>query len=79
MSRPVVSKHVKVLDQAGVISIHTIGREPHGMLRQNGFMHRQEWISYFEGFWDSKSLNFKSFWVLQSSLSRFKILANFKS
>ena len=54
MSRPAVSKHVKALDSAGLISIQNIGKERYCILRQEGFDALQEWIDYFDGFWKSK-------------------------
>jgi DNA-binding transcriptional ArsR family regulator len=54
MSRPAVSKHIKILDGAGFISIKDIGRERHCMLKQEGFHKLQEWINYFDKFWESK-------------------------
>src|ERR1700712_2662354 len=54
MSRPAVSKHVKILFVAGFISIQDIGRERHCILKQDGFKELQQWISFFDGFWVSK-------------------------
>ena len=54
MSRPAVSKHIKILYTAGFISIQDIGRERHCMLKQDGFNKLQEWISFFDKFWTSK-------------------------
>src|SRR5882762_11455060 len=54
MSRPAVSKHVKILYSAGFISIRDIGRERYCTLKQDGFTELQEWISYFDKFWTSK-------------------------
>ena len=54
MSRPAVSKHVKILYSAGFISIQDIGRERHCILKQDGFRQLQEWINYFDGFWQNK-------------------------
>lgn len=54
MSRPAVSKHIKILNDAGFISIKNIGRERYCILRQDGFNELQEWIDYFDGFWLSK-------------------------
>lgn len=51
ISRPAVSKHVKVLYDAGFISIKDIGRERHCMLRQDGFNEVQDFINYFDKFW----------------------------
>ena len=54
MSRPAVSKHIKVLNTAGFISIQNIGRERYCILKQDGFNELQEWIDYFDKFWISK-------------------------
>ena len=54
MSRPAVSKHIKILYGAGFISIQDIGRERHCMLKQDGFNELQDWINYFDKFWTTK-------------------------
>lgn len=54
MSRPAVSKHVRILHEAGFITIRDIGRERYCTLRQDGFNELQQWINYFDKFWDSK-------------------------
>jgi DNA-binding transcriptional ArsR family regulator len=54
MSRPAVSKHIKILHDTGFISIEDRGRERHCMLRQDGFTELQKWIDHFDGFWQSK-------------------------
>jgi DNA-binding transcriptional ArsR family regulator len=60
MSRPAVSKHIKILHEAGFISIQDIGRERHCMLKQEGFEKLQEWINYFDKFWLSRLEKLKS-------------------
>lgn len=54
MSRPAVSKHIKVLEEAGFISIRTIGRERYCTLKKEGFTELQQWINYFDKFWTSR-------------------------
>ena len=54
MSRPAVSKHIKVLYGSGFISIQDIGRERHCTLKQDGFNALNEWLAYFDQFWTSK-------------------------
>jgi DNA-binding transcriptional ArsR family regulator len=54
ITRPAVSKHVKILYGAGFISIHNIGRERHCALNQKGFRELQSWIDYFDQFWQVK-------------------------
>ena len=54
ISRPAVSKHIKVMYNAGFISITDIGRERYCTLKQDGFNELQDFISYFDKFWISK-------------------------
>jgi len=54
MSRPAVSKHIKILYNAGFISIKDIGRERHCILKQDGFNELQDFIDYFDKFWTTK-------------------------
>ena len=54
MSRPAVSKHIKILYTAGFISITGIGRERHCILKQDGFNEVQNFINYFDKFWEGK-------------------------
>ena len=54
ISRPAVSKHIKILHAAGFIAIQDIGRERHCILKQDGFNQLQEWLNYFDKFWVSK-------------------------
>lgn len=54
MSRPAVSKHIRILYGAGFISITEIGRERHCMLKQEGFDELQNFIDYFDKFWTTK-------------------------
>lgn len=54
MSRPAVSKHIKILHNAGFISITDIGRERHCVLKQDGFNELQDFINYFDKFWIKK-------------------------
>ena len=54
MSRPAVSKHIKILHGAGFISIHDIGLDRYCKLKKDGFEELQSWISHFDPFWASK-------------------------
>jgi DNA-binding transcriptional ArsR family regulator len=54
MSRPAVSKHIKIMYQAGFISITGIGRERYCTLKQDGFEELQDFIDYFDKFWNNK-------------------------
>ena len=67
MSRPAVSKHIKILYNAGFISIHDIGRERYCTLKKDGFEELQDWLSYFDKFWTSKLKKLES--LLNKKLS----------
>jgi DNA-binding transcriptional ArsR family regulator len=54
ISRPAVSKHIKIMYNAGFISITDIGRERYCTLKQDGFNELQDFINYFDKFWVSK-------------------------
>jgi DNA-binding transcriptional ArsR family regulator len=54
MSRPAVSKHVKILYEAGFISIKDIGRERYCTLKKEGFDELNHWLHHFDAFWANK-------------------------
>ncbi len=54
MSRPGVSKHIRILNQTGFISIEDRGRERHCVLCQEGFEQLRSWLSYYDTFWKEK-------------------------
>ena len=60
MSRPAVSKHIKIMYNAGFISITDVGRERHCALKQDGFDRLKEWLTYFDQFWTSKLKNLEN-------------------
>lgn len=67
MSRPAVSKHIKILYSAGFITIEELGRERYCTLDKAGFAALQEWIRYFDGFWRGKLDALDKFLVTSSS------------
>jgi DNA-binding transcriptional ArsR family regulator len=54
MSRPAVSKHIKILQSAGFVSIRVIGREHYCTLNKDGFEEIRDWIGSFDKFWNNK-------------------------
>jgi DNA-binding transcriptional ArsR family regulator len=54
MSRPAISKHIKILHLSGFISIEDIGRERHCTLKRKGFIEMQSWMDFFDTFWKQK-------------------------
>lgn len=54
MSRPAVSKHIKILQSSGFVTIQEIGRERYCVLNRDGFEEISNWIDYFDKFWNDK-------------------------
>lgn len=54
MSRPAISKHIKIMHRSGFITIKDIGRERHCVLRRDGFNELQDFIDFFDKFWTNK-------------------------
>jgi len=54
ISRPAVSKHIKVLYRSGFITITEQGRERYCELNPDGFEDIKSWIEYFENYWKTK-------------------------
>ncbi len=54
MSRPAVSKHIKILQSAGFITVTDIGRERFCTLKPDGFKELQTWMNFFDKFWNNK-------------------------
>ncbi|WP_281323589.1 ArsR/SmtB family transcription factor [Flavobacterium aestivum] len=60
MSRPAVSKHIKILQTAGFVTINKVGREHYCMLNQEGFDAIRNWITHFDKFWNNKLKNLET-------------------
>ena len=54
ISRPAVSKHIKVLYEAGLVQIKDSGRERYCELNPDGFNEVKKWLDYFDQFWRTK-------------------------
>ena len=60
MSRPAVSKHVRILEGAGLIQISPKGRRRIHRLNPKGLQPVSEWIGLFDAFWDDRLAALKS-------------------
>ena len=54
ISRPAISKHIKILENAGFLTIEDRGRERFCLLSQQGFYELREWLDYYDNFWKQK-------------------------
>lgn len=52
ISRPAVSKHIKMLEQAGLVAINSNGRERFCTLDAKGFREIDDWLRFYEQFWN---------------------------
>jgi DNA-binding transcriptional ArsR family regulator len=54
ISRPAISKHVKVLEECGLITITQQGRERYCEARLDQLNEVSEWVQQYKQFWESK-------------------------
>jgi DNA-binding transcriptional ArsR family regulator len=52
VSRPAVSKHLRVLREAGLVEVDRIGRTRMYRLRPGGIAEARRWMIEAERFWD---------------------------
>lgn len=61
ISRTAVSKHLHILEEAGLVSERKVGRETRYRLQPEPLQELKQWLSYYEIFWDSKLAALKNF------------------
>ncbi|MFT6921034.1 MAG: DNA-binding transcriptional ArsR family regulator [Crocinitomicaceae bacterium] len=54
MSRQGVSKHLKLLQEAGMVKVESKGRETFCVADANPLKEIQNWLSVYDRFWDEK-------------------------
>ncbi len=54
MTRAAVKKHLVVLEQGNLISVHASGRERINRLEPLALKDVADWLDYFSNFWDDK-------------------------
>ena len=54
ITRAAVKKHLTILEQGELISVHVNGRERLNRLEPDGLRNVAEWLSYFDQFWDER-------------------------
>lgn len=60
MTRAAVKKHLSILQEGNLISVHTHGRTKVNTLNTNGLQQTADWFAYFDIFWDDKLATLKS-------------------
>jgi DNA-binding transcriptional ArsR family regulator len=51
-AQPTISKHLKVLEQAGIVERMVEGRVHHFRLRRKAFQQASRWIARHQAFWE---------------------------
>ena len=54
MTRAAVKKHLTILEQGALISVHPKGRERMNRLEPMGLKSVADWINHFSRFWDER-------------------------
>lgn len=54
MSRQAVTKHIKLLETAGLVNIEQQGRERYCHANAIPLKEISDWVSFYEKFWDDK-------------------------
>ena len=60
MTRAAVKKHLSVLKEGDLITMHTVGRTCVNALNPDGLKQVFDWFSYFDTFWDNRLAILKS-------------------
>jgi len=54
MSRTAVSKHLRILADAGLVRERKVGRETRYRLQPEPLQELKSWVAYFDRYWDNK-------------------------
>ncbi|MEO8231558.1 MAG: metalloregulator ArsR/SmtB family transcription factor [Ignavibacteriota bacterium] len=60
ISRPAISKHVRILEECGLVTINQQGRERYCVVNPEPLNEVYDWLSYFDRFWDKKLNSLKT-------------------
>ena len=59
MTRAAIKKHLTVLEEGDLISVHPNGRERVNRLEPLGLKSVSDWLDYFNNFWDERLTTLK--------------------
>jgi DNA-binding transcriptional ArsR family regulator len=54
MTRTAVSKHLRILSDAGLVKGRKVGRETRYHLQAEPLLELKKWLAYYERFWENK-------------------------
>jgi len=61
VSRPAISRHIKILTQCGLITIHQQGRERYCQANLKPLIEVSSWVEQYKEFWASKLDDLESY------------------
>jgi len=67
MSSPAISRHMKVLEKAGLIERRITGRQHHCTLATGALKTAEDWISFHRKFWESRLVALQDLLTNQNS------------
>jgi DNA-binding transcriptional ArsR family regulator len=54
ISRPAISKHIRILSECGLVVVHQQGRERYCQAHLNSLREVSEWTSQYQKFWSDR-------------------------
>jgi DNA-binding transcriptional ArsR family regulator len=59
ISRPAVSKHIRILGECGLVTVRQAGRERFCTAKTKKLKEVSAWLNYFDRFWDDQLASLK--------------------
>lgn len=60
LTRTAVRKHLSILEEGDLITVTQSGKERINRLNPQGFKNAEQWLSYFDQFWDNALTSLKN-------------------
>ena len=67
ISAPAISKHMKILDRAGLIERSVVGREHHCRLHPQALKEAEDWLVYYREFWETRLDELEAFLIQEQT------------
>ncbi|MGI9545852.1 MAG: ArsR/SmtB family transcription factor [Flavobacteriaceae bacterium] len=61
ISRPAISKHLKILQECGIVEINQIGRARHCIIKPKNLIPAFLWIDQYRDLWEEKLDSFENY------------------
>ena len=63
ISRPAISKHIRILNECGIIAIHKKGRERYCQIQPGTLIPAFLWIAQYRDLWEGKLDSFENYLI----------------